>query len=239
MNATPSSAPEGGGGPVMQLLASGLQLWLRQQCEAIESLEIRLEGSAAGLLRGRLAGVQVLARRATYLGLEIELVELRSEPIQVQMGQVLRGRGLQLEQPFGIRGQVSFTAEGLTRSLARPQWRELGDAIAEALLGITPLTELRVQANRLVLAARAVADCALVERATEVRAVNGTVEIRGLDAAPDPPPATAPSAAASSVPTTTAEGSVHRLPMDPNITITEACIEAGMLQLHGEARVSP
>ena len=188
MNATPSSAPEGGGGPVMQLLASGLQLWLRQQCEAIESLEIRLEGSAAGLLRGRLAGVQVLARRATYLGLEIELVELRSQPIQVQMGQVLRGRGLQLEQPFGIRGQVSFTAEGLTRSLARPQWRELGDAIAEALLGITPLTELRVQANRLVLAARAVADRALVERATEVRAVNGTVEIRGLDAAPDPPP---------------------------------------------------
>jgi len=51
------SAETAGSGPVLQLLASGLQLWLRQQCEGIESLEIRLEGSALALLRGRLAGV--------------------------------------------------------------------------------------------------------------------------------------------------------------------------------------
>jgi len=246
MSANPSSSPSDGSGPVMQLLASGLQLWLRQQCEAIESLEIRLEGSAMALLRGHLAGVQVLARRATYQGLQIELVELVSEPIQVQMGQVLRGRGLQLDHPFRIRGQVSFTAEGLTRSLARPQWRELGDAIAEALLGITPLTELRVQANRLVLAAQAVADRGLVERAMAVRAVNGTVEIRSLDAPPGASDPAAPGGCDSAAPgfsdpatPASAEGVLHRLPMDPNITITEASIEAGMLQLHGEARVSP
>lgn len=227
MSSSPSSPPDasegnGASGPVMQLLASGLQLWLRQQCEAIESLEIRLEGSALALLRGRLAGVQVMARRATYQGLQIELVDLCSEPIQVQMGQVLRGRGLQLDHPFRIRGQVSFTAEGLTRSLAKPQWRGLGDAIGEALLGITPLTELRVQANRLLLAAQGVAERGLVELATAVRAVDGTVEIRGEDAGIDP-----------------VEAATYRLPMDPNITIEQASIEAGMLQLLGQARVSP
>ena len=225
MSSSPSSPPDasegnGASGPVMQLLASGLQLWLRQQCEAIESLEIRLEGSALALLRGRLAGVQVMARRATYQGLQIELVDLCSEPIQVQMGQVLRGRGLQLDHPFRIRGQVSFSATGLTRSLARPEWRGLGDAIGEALLGITPLTELRVRANRLVLAAQGVADRHLIELATELRAVDGTVEIRGVD-------------------TGSEEAAVHRLPMDPNITIEQALVEAGMLQLLGEARVSP
>ena len=209
-----------GSGPVMQLLASGLQLWVRQQCDAIESLEIRLEGSAMALLRGRVAGVQVMARRVTYQGLQIELVDLHSEAIEVQMGQVLRGRGLQLNHPFRIRGQVSFTADGLTRSLARPEWRGLGDAIGEALLGITPLTELRVQANRLVLAAQGVAERGLIELATEVRAVDGTVEIRGVDGPAD-------------------EVAEHRLPMDPNITINQAGIEAGMLQLIGEARVSP
>ncbi len=221
MSSSPSSTPESSG-PVMQLLASGLQLWVRQQCDAIESLEIRLEGSAMALLRGRLAGVQVMARRVTYQGLQIEQVELRSEPIQVQMGQVLRGRGLQLDHPFRIRGQVGFTADGLTRSLARPEWRSLGDAIGESLLGITPLTELRVQANRLVLAAQGVAERGLIELAAEVQAVDGTVEIRGADAC--------------------AEGSpraVHRLPMDPNITIEQAAIEGGMLQLLGEAHVSP
>lgn len=221
MSPSPSSTPESStSGPVMQLLASGLQLWVRQQCEAIESLEIRLEGSAMALLRGRLAGVQLMARRVTYQGLEIELVELHSDGIQVQMAGVLRGRGLQLDHPFRIRGQVSFSADGLTRSLARPQWRGLGDAIGEALLGITPLTGLRVQANRLVLAAQGVAERSLIELATEVRAVDGTVEIRGVD-------------------TGSEEAAVHRLPMDPNITIEQTLVEAGMLQLLGEARVSP
>ncbi|MEX0588989.1 MAG: DUF2993 domain-containing protein, partial [Cyanobium sp.] len=50
-------------GPLMQLLASGLQLWIRQQCQTIGSLDIQLEGSALQLLRGRLAGVQLMARR--------------------------------------------------------------------------------------------------------------------------------------------------------------------------------
>lgn len=216
---SPGHSPAGGG-PVMQLLASGLQLWVRQQCDAIESLEIRLEGSAMALLRGRLAGVQVMARRVTYQGMQIELVDLCSDPIEVQMGRVLRGGGLQLQHPFRIRGQVSFTADGLTRSLARPEWRALGDAIGEALLGITPLTELRVQANRLVLATQGVAERGPVELETEVQAVEGTVEIRGVDG-----PA--------------GEVARHRLPMDPNITISQASIEAGMLQLLGEARVSP
>jgi hypothetical protein len=210
------SSETAGSGPVLQLLASGLQLWLRQQCEGIESLEIRLEGSALSLLRGRLAGVQVMARRATYAGLEIEQVNLRSEPIQVQMGQVLRGKGLQLDHPFQIHGQVSFTGDGLSRSLARPRWQGLGDALGEALLGIAPLTELRVQASRLVISARGVAQRAAIELETELRAAEGSVEIRSVD------------------------GSASlRLPMDANISIHQAGIEAGMVRLAGEARVSP
>ena len=48
---------------MLNLLASGLQLWVRQQCDAVESLELQLHGSALGLLRGRLEGVSLVARR--------------------------------------------------------------------------------------------------------------------------------------------------------------------------------
>lgn len=207
-------------GPVMQLLASALQLWLRQQCDEIDSLEIRLDGSALALMKGRLAGVHVLARRVSYQSLEIELVDLCSEPIQVQMSQLLRGRGLQLENPFRIRGLVGFTAEGLSRSLAQPQWRVLGDAIGDALLGISPLSELRVEANQLILSALTAGEQGRMELAVDVRAVDGTVEFRTLEAVED-------------------GVAVHRLPMDPNITIEKAALEAGMLQLSGAARVIP
>ncbi|WP_254986966.1 DUF2993 domain-containing protein [Cyanobium sp. ATX 6E8] len=210
-----SSPDARGNGPVMQLLATGLQLWIRQQCQAIGSLDIQLEGSALQLLRGRLTGVQLLARRVVYRDLHLELVELRSGPIQVHIGNLLKGHPLQLEHAFQIQGQVSFTPDGLTRSLSDPIWRSLGDNLSEELLGIAPLVELRMHRDSLVFTARGLGARDLVELETSVAAVEGSVEIRSR------------------------AGNVSsRLPMDPGITIEDARLEGGMLQLLGIARVS-
>ncbi|MCP9881192.1 DUF2993 domain-containing protein [Cyanobium sp. Alchichica 3B3-8F6] len=200
---------------MMQLLASGLQLWIRQQCQAIGSLDIQLQGSALRLLRGRLTGVQLLARRVVYRDLHLELVELRSGPIQVHIGNLLKGQPLQLEHAFQIQGQVSFTPDGLTRSLSAPIWRSLGDNLSEELLGIAPLVELRMHRDSLVFAARGLGARDLVELETSVAAVEGSVEIRSR-----------------------AGNISSRLPMDPGITIEDARLEGGMLQLLGIARVS-
>ncbi|WP_232756510.1 DUF2993 domain-containing protein [Vulcanococcus limneticus] len=216
---TPPDAPTGttpGSGPLMSLLASGLELWIRQQCEAVESLELQLHGTALQLLRGRLEGVTLLARRVVFNALEIELMELRSEAIQVQVGNLLKGRALQLDHPFLVRGQAAFTGEGLSRSLAAPQWRCLGDQLAEALLGLSPLQDLRIVRDSLVLAAEASVDHQRVELETRPQAVEGELEIQALQS-----------------------DNRYRLPGDPNIRIEVANLEGGMLQLHGEARVSP
>jgi hypothetical protein len=202
-------------GPMMQVLASGLQLWIRQQCQAIGSLDIQLEGSALQLLRGRLTGVQLLARRVVYRDLHLELVELRSGPIQVHIGNLLKGQPLQLESAFQIQGQVSLTPDGLTRSLSASIWRSLGDSLSEELLGIAPLVELRMHRDSLVFAARGLGALDLIELETSVAAVEGSVEI---------------SSRAGNV--------SSRLPMDPGITIEDARLEGGMLQLLGIARVS-
>jgi hypothetical protein len=196
--------------PVLQLLASGLQLWIRQQCEAVESLELQLHGSALGLLRGRLEGVSLVARRVVYGSLEIEMVELRSSAIQVQLGNLLKGQALQLHQAFQIEGYVAFTAAGLCRSLCMPQWRGLGDQLAETLLGLTPLQEVRIERDRLILQAQGMSCDTLPE------AVDGHLELRR------------------------AEGEQRvALPGDPNIQISEANLEGRLLQLHGNARVWP
>lgn len=210
-----SSPDHSANGPVMQLLASGLQLWIRQQCQAIGSLDIQLQGSALQLLRGRLTGVRLLARRVVYRHLHIELVELSSGPLQVHIGNLLKGQPLQLEQAFRITGQASFSADGLTRSLAAPQWRALGDSLAEQLLGILPLAELRIQQDSLVFAVRGQGSREPITLDTEVAAAQGSVEVRSRDG-----------------------GCSSLLPMDPGITISEARLEGGMVQLLGEARVS-
>jgi hypothetical protein len=198
------------GGPVLQLLASGLQFWIRQQCEAVESLELQLHGSALALLRGRLEGVSLVARRVVFSGLAIEMVELRSGAIAVQVGKLLKGQALQLDHPFQIRGYAAFTGPGLSRSLCGPNWRSLGDQLADGLLGLAPLQELRIERDRLVLTAQG------MRCDTVPVAVGGGLELRAVDT----------------------DHSV-RLPADPNIHIADANLEGGMLQLHGTARVSP
>ncbi|MFL0763640.1 MAG: DUF2993 domain-containing protein, partial [Prochlorococcus sp.] len=52
---TDKSSP--GTGPLLQILASGLQIWIRRQCDAVGELKLELHGSALELLRGRLSGV--------------------------------------------------------------------------------------------------------------------------------------------------------------------------------------
>ena len=199
----------------MQLVASGLQLWVRQQCDAIESLEIQLEGSALGLLRGKLAGVSLIARRVSYQQLELELVQLTSSPIEVNIGKLLKGQPLQLQHPFTIRGQVGFTAEGLNQSISRPQWRGLADHLGEMLLGISPVVELRISQDKLIFAAKAAGEVGLVELETHLDATDGAVVINAI------------------------QGKLQvELPMDPGITIERANLEGGMVQLYGTAKVS-
>jgi len=202
--------------PVLQLLAAGLQVWVRQQCESVESLEIQLQGSALQLLRGRLEGVRLLARGVSYRNLRLELVELSSTGLQVQMGNLWRGQPVQLQQTFRISGLVSFTPEGLSQSLAQPQWRPLADQLAEDLLGIAPLVRLTIRADRLVFTAQAVGEARPVELETTLQASEGSVLV------------------------TAAEGAVTSLlPMDPAVVVERAVLEAGMVVLEGSATVSP
>ncbi|MFQ6537441.1 MULTISPECIES: LmeA family phospholipid-binding protein [Aphanothece] len=203
-------------GPVLQLLASALQLWVRQQCQAVQSLDIQLEGSALGLLRGRLQGVRLQATQVVYQGLQLERAELRSGAIAVQLGHLWRGQPLELDQAFTVRGLVGFTASGLSQSLGRPEWLPLAESLGEQLLEGQRVTAFRTEAAHLVLSAAAADGGRPVECRTTIGADGGTIAIRRLDGA-----------------------AVVHLPMDPAIRIERASLEGELIVLEGEALVSP
>ena len=200
----------------MALLSSGLQLWIRQRCQSVDSLDIELRGSALGLLRGKLEGVQLLARRAVYQHLPIEQVQLTSEAISVHMGNLLKGQPVQLEQAFAITGQLSFSADGVMALLSHPQWQGLADQLQEQLLGRLPLRQLRMTSEHLVFVLQGGAAADAVELAVSPRADGGTIVLAS------------PSGK-----------ELFRFPMDPGIVIERVWLEAGMVQLCGRARVSP
>lgn len=210
-----SAAGDGSAGPVLGLLARGLELWLRRACEGIEALEIQLQGSAAQLMVGRLEGVSLEARRVVYRDLRLDRVSLRSGPIRVRMASLLPGRTLDLGESFQVSGRVAFRDDDLGRSLASPAWHQLGDELALALLGMTPLAGLRIEEQRLVLRALPSGSSQPVDVATLVRAVAGSLELEAEGG-----------------------GAVCRLPMDPAIQIRSVTLQPGVLELEGDARVS-
>jgi hypothetical protein len=203
------------GQPLLKLLARALQLWLRQQCDGAQNLEIELQGSTRELLRGRLAGVRVQASGVSYRQLELALVDLQVGELQLQVGRLWRGQPLQLPRQIPITGLVSFTPEALGRSLLQPQWQALADDLAEQLLGVTPLVGLQMRGDRLVFQAQGVGSSTPLELETTLCAEDGTVRI-----------------------STAAGGLDTLLPMDPAIRVQRAAIEAGLLVLEGSATVT-
>lgn len=203
--------------PVLGLLSRGLEFWMRQQCRAIETLEIRLEGTALQLLRGRLAGVSLRARGVVYQELELKEVELRGEEMRIRVGTLLREQNLELETPFLVRGRIRFSSEGLNRSLAHPNWSWLGDQLAEDLLGIRPLEVLTIRGDQVILQARSGgAEGISVERAVALEARAGMLELKSMD-----------------------HEQVCQLPMDPAIQLEWAEVGCGHLDLGGIGTINP
>ena len=134
---------------MLALLARGLELWLRQQCQTIGTLNIQLEGSAGRLLQGQLEGVSLSARAATYQDMELEEVDLRSGPIRVRTGPLWRRQVVELDETFRIEGRVVFSSDGLQRSLASSRWQDLVDGLARGLGIQAPVSAIRLEGDRL------------------------------------------------------------------------------------------
>jgi hypothetical protein len=201
-------------GPLLPLLARALEFWLRQRCEAVEQLDLKLEGTLAQLLRGHLQGARLQARQVAFQDLSLERVDLRSEPIQIGVARVLRGQSLRLEEPFLVRGSVVLTGEGLSRSLGMPQWGELADLLSRKLLEGLPLAAVQLQNDHLIFLARRDGELQPVQ--THLLLTSQGLQVCAQDGRPALP-----------------------IPMDAAIRLNRAEVRNGLLELAGEALVQP
>lgn len=212
----PEDNPDNGTteGPLLALVARALERWLRQQCQEVSHLEIQLEGSMGQLLRGHLQGVRLRARQVVFQSFRLDEVELSSDPIDFKVGGLLRGQSLRLDHPFRVRGVVRLTEDGLSQSLATPEWRGLRDHLGEGLMGPSPLEGVRLLEERLIL--RAPAHHGELQVETRMVLTPEGLEVRPLDGRPP-----------------------LSLPMDPAIRLDRAEVRSSRMELAGEALVQP
>ena len=209
MNATSS-------GPLLQLLSNGLQLWIRSQCDEVGELKLNLKGSAMQLLRGKLDGVSLTARKVSFQKLPLMRAELKTGALRAHINPSQPGQPIQLSHPFNIEGEVVLSGADLNRALACDRWRWLGDLLSEQLMGLTPLRALSIDDDLLELQAAVIATQDPVRARFGLQASEGTIQITHLET-----------------------GKTFLLPMDPGIHIQNVHLKAGQLILEGKAIISP
>ena len=196
-------------GPALGVISQAIKLWLKSVCSQLEQLDLKLQGSLWGLLQGHLAGATVQARGVVFQDLALEQVELSSEPIDLDVGALLKGQPLQLRQSFAVKGWVQFSESGLTSCLQSPVLAEFSAELSGMFLSGQPLDRLEIQAGKVLLhsAASAPVACQCVLEAGELILRN--------------------------------QQNTLVVPMDPAITLEQLELQADQLTLRGRSVVSP
>ncbi|WP_088892095.1 LmeA family phospholipid-binding protein [Leptolyngbya ohadii] len=105
---------------ISSVLSPAVRLWLRSQVESVADLQFQLEGGDRQILSGYVPKVSIAARQAVYQGLHLSQVDLTGENIRINLGQVLRGKSLQLLEVVPVFGNLILHQRDLTASLQAP-----------------------------------------------------------------------------------------------------------------------
>jgi LmeA-like phospholipid-binding len=105
-------------GLIRRILQPALSLWLRSQVESLETLQIQIESGDRQVLSGFIPQIELEASQVSYQGLQISQVQLTAQNIQINIGQVLKGKSLRLLETISAQLNVRMSAKDLQRSLS-------------------------------------------------------------------------------------------------------------------------
>lgn len=149
---------------IQRVLTPALRWWLLSQVEAAADLQIRIGAGDRQLLSGYLPLVQIQASQVIYQGLHLSHLELQGQNIRINVGQVLRGKPLQLVETVQVQAQLSLSATDLQTSLGSALMRS-------ALTDLLRILETHQQHMGLSLGQAVVQDAELCLGHGELRGV--------------------------------------------------------------------
>ena len=101
---------------ISKVLSPAMQFWLRSQVEEVETLDISIQGSDRQILKGHVSGVTLNGN------------------IRIYIGQVLRGKPLQLLETIRVSGAVAISNQNLQASISSALLGEGFKGLLETLL---------------------------------------------------------------------------------------------------------
>ncbi|NJK30046.1 MAG: DUF2993 domain-containing protein [Acaryochloris sp. SU_5_25] len=109
---------------IARVLTPAIKVWLRSQLDSIDNLQLDIDSSNREILSGAIPKVFLAASQAVYKGIHLSQAQVIAENIRTNLGQVLRGKALQLLEPLPIDLEATLTATDLRASAAAPLFQQ-------------------------------------------------------------------------------------------------------------------
>ncbi|YAI82327.1 MAG: LmeA family phospholipid-binding protein [cyanobacterium endosymbiont of Rhopalodia sterrenbergii] len=116
---------------ISKVISPAVQLWLRSQVDHVDVLQMKIQGSDSQILGGYIPGIILNTKGVIYQGLHLCQADVTGTNIRINIGQMIKGKPLQLLEPIQIFGEVQLTENDLQASLTSSL---LGDALHELLI---------------------------------------------------------------------------------------------------------
>jgi LmeA-like phospholipid-binding len=126
-----SSKPQG---IISSFLAPACAAWLRTQVSEVESLDIQISAGDRQILTGAIPAVAIMATKTVYRGISLQSIKLLADRIEINLGQVIRGKPLRLLQPIAVEATATIAEADLLSSLTAPLLANaVNELIAQAI----------------------------------------------------------------------------------------------------------
>ncbi|WP_320677081.1 LmeA family phospholipid-binding protein [Prochlorococcus sp. MIT 1300] len=203
-------------GPFLKIISESLKLWLKAQCDSVESIDITLYGSLIKLLQGNLPKVKLLSTKLSFKNIPMHKVAIEAKDISIKTKKLRESKVFLLNRIPKISLEVSFSVADINKILLSKNWESLSKDLAQRLLGNVILKGLEIDNQNLILNAYDPQIGNLSAKSFTLEASEGTILITSKDS---------PSIE-------------FKIPMDPNIMIQSARLDNEMLLIKGQAIVS-
>jgi LmeA-like phospholipid-binding len=103
---------------VSSVLCPLIKLWLRSQVEAVEDLEIKIQGANRQILQGKVPQAEVCGQGIVYQGLSLSNINLVAAGINLNIPQILQGQPLKLLEPIKVQLDLILEPQDLRQCLS-------------------------------------------------------------------------------------------------------------------------
>ncbi len=201
--------------PLLHILAIGLEVWLRSQCQSLGELNIKLKGKTIKILKGIIDEVKVSANKINFKGLRIEGAEFTTSIIKLNFSINPNNQIVSFQEKFVLGGRLTVSSTGLSKTVSSKEWNWIKNLMSETLVEGRAITNIQIQNNKLKLDSLDKNNESFTDE-FYIRATNGSIEFND-------------SIQSQSV----------ILPMDPSIVIKTINICEDIIYLRISSTVTP